>query len=157
MFFFLQFTKTNSIHDLLCASLVDEAFPNGSLHLEKRICSRKSKFFSLRVDLLRKEESNEKSSVTSTYQTLLFSRALKTVVLLQGKNAHKGKSKHDMAVELLVRITSPGCNLKARIRTPGGPYYHQFYKLSFIIVSLLPTKDNHLPLVITVLLINTDP
>ena len=86
VFCFLQFTKTNNIRDLLCASLVDEAFPNGSPHFEERICSRKSKFFSLRVDPLGKEESNEKSSVTSTYQTLLFSRALKTVVLLQGKS-----------------------------------------------------------------------
>ena len=41
--------------------------------------------------------------------------------------------------------------LKARIRTSGGQYYHQFNKSSFIIVSLLPTKANHLPLVIGVL------
>ena len=41
--------------------------------------------------------------------------------------------------------------LKARIRTSGVLYYHQFNRLSFIIVSLLPTKANHLPLVISVL------
>ena len=53
----------------------------------------------------------------------------------------------DSALHVLLLVDP----LKARIRTSGGPYYHQFNRLSFIIVSLLPTKANHLPLVIRVL------
>ena len=49
------------------------------------------------------------------------------------------------------RVEMKNLTLKARIRTSGGQYYHQFNKSSFIIVSLLPTKANHLPLVIGVL------
>ena len=45
------FTKGNSFHDFPFTSLENAAFPKGSQVLEKRICSRRSKFFPLRVDL----------------------------------------------------------------------------------------------------------
>ena len=54
-------------------------------------------------------------------------------------------------IPLLSAYTYKVVPLKARIRSPGGPYYHQFNRLSYMIFSLLPTKANHLPLVIGVL------
>ena len=56
-----------------------------------------------------------------------------------------------MKVEELLFLKVHSFTLKARIRTSGGPYYHQCNRSSFIIVSLLPTKASHLPLVISVL------
>ena len=52
---------------------------------------------------------------------------------------------------LTLTLYNANIDLKARIRTSGDPYYHQFNRLSFIIFSLLPTKANYLPSVISVL------
>ena len=41
--------------------------------------------------------------------------------------------------------------LKETVTYIRGPYYHLFNRLSFIIVALLPTKANHLLLVIRML------
>ena len=54
--FFFTFTKGNNFCNFLFASLDDEALPKMDLLLKERICSYWSKFFPLKVDLLRRSQ-----------------------------------------------------------------------------------------------------
>ena len=98
--FFHQFYRERQLLILLFASLADTAFPNWGLLLKERICSKRSKFFSLRVNPSREKGSKYVNDSYFPWNTHLKSEVQLLYIALCGLQLSEFRHKYKFCENL---------------------------------------------------------
>ena len=138
-FIFIGFTKGNTCHDVLIATLDNEVLTKWGLLLKERICSQRSKFFHFRIDPCRQGRQNQVGTVASSESVPIHLNLIPTILEITKYNPHQIRyslncSVSDADYSLLFRRKSPLITYVTRTYIFGsntilyGPAFESYYK-----------------------------